>query len=163
MPCYTGNKVKLADSFFLQVGDQLSLSVTGVDGESGITTRTEVPVFLEEPIEDEDQLSIEAAPVTTTSKPLSTTTTTVGQSGTNSTTSESVPSSTKSTTATTTTKGGPPVSDKPLEQQTAPDSGSEPADQEESEKTEEEIAAERLRTLFIILFFNTNTRLGTFT
>ena len=132
---------------YFQVGEQLTLSVTGVDGESGITTRTEVPIFLEEPYEDEDDLPAEVEPVTATSNPSSTTTATQSQA--NGTTSKSVPSSTTTTITTTSTKGRPSVivSDKPLEEQTAPESGSGQDEQNEGEKTEEELAAERLRTL----------------
>ena len=146
-----GNKFCLLIVYF-QVGEQLTLSVTGVDGQSGITTRTEVPIFLEEPYEDEDDLE----PVTATSNPSSTTTTAT-QSQANGTTSKSVPSS-STTTTTTTTKGRPPVivSDKPLEEQTAPESGSGQDEQDEGEKTEEELAAERLGTLFL----NNNTNIA---
>ena len=42
----------LTDHFICQAGDQLTLSITGMDGISKITTRTEVFIVIEEGIHD---------------------------------------------------------------------------------------------------------------
>jgi hypothetical protein len=124
---------------FLQVGDQLTLSVTGVDGASGITTRTEIPVFIEEPIDDDP---VPATVATTTiiqtpNQPQTPTSPTTNGTSTTAATPTKTTTTTKSDT--TTTKGTVSVS---------PSSTQEPVSgvELEEEKTEEELSAERLLT-----------------
>ena len=116
------------------------MSVSGVDGVSGITTRTEIPIFIEEPIHDSDEDSGESDTVATTTSTPSTITSSANVKPVTTTSSKSTTTSSSSSSATT--SGAKAGSDVPIggqEQLQNPD----PGDESVSEKTKEEMAAER--------------------
>ena len=128
---------------FFQVGDQLTLSVTGVDGASGITTRTEIPIFIEEPIDD-DPIPATVSTTTIIQTPTQSQTPTAP-----STPTANITSTTATTTKTATTKSDTTTT-KGRESSVSPSSTEEPVSdiELEGEKTEEELSAERLLAFF---------------
>ena len=115
------------------------MSVSGVDGVSGITTRTEIPIFIEEPIHDSDEDSGESDTVATTTSTASTITSSGNVKPATTTSSKSTTTSSSSSSTTSGAKAGSDVPIGGQEQLQNPD----PGDESVSEKTKEEMAAER--------------------